>query len=247
MKLKILSDLHLEFGPIDPGVGDVLILAGDICTVEDLATNCGNAVAYREFFQSCSDGYKKVFYVMGNHEYYHYRMDWAADVLRDHLPNNFTLLNNSSEYYNGVHFVGATMWADFNNNDMEMRDIAQSCMNDYRTVMLNGDTQLSTTDTLIEHDNTVEWFGQVLPMLKQGKKVVITHHAPSFESLDPGYNHELRGAYASDLTPLIRREKPDLWIHGHIHASNDYQVGETRIVSNPRGYYPSHLNKGLST
>jgi hypothetical protein len=33
--------------------------------------------------------------------------------------------------------------------------------------------------------------------------------------------------------------KAGLWIHGHIHTSNDYEVqwdeGSTRIISNPRG------------
>jgi Icc-related predicted phosphoesterase len=29
---------------------------------------------------------------------------------------------------------------------------------------------------------------------------------------------------------------PALWLHGHIHANRDYQVGSTRVVCNPRGY-----------
>ena len=32
MLVRIMSDLHLEFGQFDPGEGDVLILPGDICT-----------------------------------------------------------------------------------------------------------------------------------------------------------------------------------------------------------------------
>jgi hypothetical protein len=44
----------------------------------------------------------------------------------------------------------------------------------------------------------------------------------------------LTPAYASDLEPLFG--KADLWCHGHIHASVDYTVGGTRVVSNPRGY-----------
>jgi hypothetical protein len=27
-----------------------------------------------------------------------------------------------------------------------------------------------------------------------------------------------------------------LWVHGHVHAKNDYIVGNCRVVSNPRGY-----------
>ena len=36
MKIKLMSDLHLEFGGMDPGEGDVLILAGDILVINEL-------------------------------------------------------------------------------------------------------------------------------------------------------------------------------------------------------------------
>lgn len=29
---------------------------------------------------------------------------------------------------------------------------------------------------------------------------------------------------------------PTLWVHGHVHHRNDYMVGDTRVVSNARGY-----------
>jgi len=28
----------------------------------------------------------------------------------------------------------------------------------------------------------------------------------------------------------------DLWLHGHVHDSFDYQVGQCRVVANPAGY-----------
>ena len=28
----------------------------------------------------------------------------------------------------------------------------------------------------------------------------------------------------------------DLWVHGHLHHSVDYQIGACRVVSNPCGY-----------
>ncbi len=27
-----------------------------------------------------------------------------------------------------------------------------------------------------------------------------------------------------------------MWVHGHIHHSQDYRIGSTRILSNPRAY-----------
>jgi hypothetical protein len=42
--------------------------------------------------------------------------------------------------------------------------------------------------------------------------------------------------------PLLRAQRPALWLHGHTHASVDCTVGETRIVCNPFGYVPDELN-----
>jgi Icc-related predicted phosphoesterase len=65
----------------------------------------------------------------------------------------------------------------------------------------------------------------------------VTHHAPHPGSLHPRYANDLiSAAYVSDLTPLIESGKPALWVHGHVHASFDYRVGDTRVICNPNGY-----------
>jgi hypothetical protein len=35
-----------------------------------------------------------------------------------------------------------------------------------------------------------------------------------------------------------------LWIHGHVHTAQDYRLGETRVLCNPRGY-PVENNTGF--
>ena len=32
----------------------------------------------------------------------------------------------------------------------------------------------------------------------------------------------------------------DLWIHGHSHQAVDYEIANTRVLSNPRGYPDEH-------
>jgi Icc-related predicted phosphoesterase len=44
-------------------------------------------------------------------------------------------------------------------------------------------------------------------------------------------------AFASDLTAIIKKWKPDYWVHGHVHHFLDYLEDETRIISNARGYF----------
>lgn len=242
MNIKVLSDLHLEFekpgSQFDPGTGDVLILAGDICTAIDLVEDAFDLKkVFTDFFDKCSKGFNKVFYVMGNHEHYHGTLKETADILRANVPSNFTVLDNNSEYYNGVHFVGATMWADWCGRDEHMIGLGADRMNDYQVIDYERVGQvLHPTDTLREHDNTLEWFQQVLPTLR-GKVVVITHHAPSFRSISEDYvTHETIGAYASNVEELICSHSPVLWVHGHIHDTRNYMIDNTRILCNPKGY-----------
>jgi hypothetical protein len=35
---------------------------------------------------------------------------------------------------------------------------------------------------------------------------------------------------------ILDRPQIKLWTHGHVHNVNDYMIGDTRVVSNPRGY-----------
>ena len=243
MNLKVLSDLHLEFekpeDPIfDPGKGEVLILAGDIITVADLIDDVFDLKKrFLSFFQKCSENYNKVFYVMGNHEHYHMDISQTIEVLKFYLPENFTILDDNSEYYEGVHFVGSTVWADFCDKDPEMMDLAYDRMNDYQTIRMPNGILLQPEDTLELHQNSVHWFNQVLPTLR-GPVVMVTHHAPSYRSVSTKFLHTgTVGAYASDLEPLMyTHENIKLWVHGHVHDNNDYYVNNTRVVGNPRGY-----------
>jgi hypothetical protein len=69
--------------------------------------------------------------------------------------------------------------------------------------------------------------------------VIVTHHAPTELSIDPMYADQfhMNGGYHSRLgefildNPCIR-----VWCHGHVHCVNDYLIGDTRVVANPRGY-----------
>ena len=242
MKIKVLSDLHLEFekpwSVVDPGKGDVLVLAGDICSAIDLVDDRFQLKSvYLNFFRKCSEGFNKVFYVMGNHEHYGGTLGESADILRRNLPENFTLLDNNSEHYEGVHFVGATLWADWCGRDKEMMQLGGDRMNDYNCISYPfPGMDMQPSDTLYEHDNTVYWFNQALPTLR-GKVVVVTHHAPSFRSISDDYvTSETIGAYASDLEDIIYKHEPELWIHGHIHDTRDYMIHNTRVLCNPKGY-----------
>ena len=231
MHVRVLSDVHLEFGDYDPGTGDVLVLAGDICGADDIDL-------YLDFFHKCVENYNKVFYVMGNHEAYGSDSLHAAEWrLRNHLPDGISLMNNTSIYYEGVHFVGATLWTNFENMNLELMEQAGQYMNDYHQCKT-----LTPEETLGEHIFTREWLERAIPTLR-GPVFMITHHAPSYESVH-GHYLATRGAYASNMEEFIRKHDNILWwASGHVHHSNDYHIGQCHMISNPRGYYPDSLNE----
>jgi hypothetical protein len=75
--------------------------------------------------------------------------------------------------------------------------------------------------------------------------VVITHHAPSFASVNEKYAHEktMNGGYASELTEFVLdHTNIKVWVHGHMHDPVDYMIENTRVLSHPRGYYGFEYN-----
>jgi len=97
-------------------------------------------------------------------------------------------------------------------------------------------TFLSASETLSMHYASRHFLETELA--KRGdwtKTVVVTHHLPSARSLMFGKAvNRLDAAYASNLDSLVARA--GLWAHGHSHVCADYQIGDCRVISNPRGY-----------
>ena len=234
MRVKVISDLHLEFDnpeeEFDPGTGDILVLAGDICMAAEYSWEDN------DFFKKCVAGYNRVFYVLGNHEHYNGDFNRTLDILRNELPAGITIMNNRSEFVDGVHFIGATMWTNMDNFSGLTIENARQTMNDYHCV-----ENFSPEKAIEEHCFSREWFERCLPTLR-GPVFVMTHHAPSSKSVKGRYN-DLQGAYASNMESFIAKH-PDVlyWAHGHIHHNNDYMVEQCRVISNPRGYNHSELN-----
>jgi len=104
MKIKLVSDLHLEFSDINIQNDqdyDVLILGGDICiaqdlhdhmelpsynmygVIPDLSRKQERVQRFRDFFKRCSFQFPHVIYIMGNHEFYHGKFYAAIDYMRD--------------------------------------------------------------------------------------------------------------------------------------------------------------------
>ncbi len=233
MRVHVLSDLHQEFGEIDvPSVDcDCVVLAGDVSNklhgFEWLAKN----------FKTTP-----VIYICGNHEFYGAKTPRLMDKLREAAAGtNIHILENESVTIDDVHFFGCTLWTDMalKGDWLEGAAEAAGTMNDYKKIRnsARGFKKLSPRETRSMNIASVDAIKRFLETHDPKKSVVVTHHAPSIRSLPESRHAELIScAYASHLDDFILKHQPRLWIHGHIHHSADYRIGETRVLSNPRAY-----------
>ncbi len=231
MRIHVLSDLHLEFGPIDlPKVeADLVVLAGDI----HVKLN-----GIRWIRDNLPD--TPVIYLAGNHEYYGDKLPRLLDKIREEAAeSNIHLLENESIEFGGFRFFGATLWTDMELfGDHHVGSLEALQMNDYKRIRKTPSyRKLRPVDTRALHHETVRHIASFLESGDPRRSVVITHHAPSIRSLPERRRKEIIScAYASHLDQFIEEHSPLLWIHGHIHHSQDYRISRTRILSNPRAY-----------
>jgi hypothetical protein len=150
-------------------------------------------------------------------------------------------LENDTKIIDDVVFVGATLWTDMNKGDPLTLHAVRDMMNDFRIIRNDekGFSPLKPADVAIRHRQTLQYFKHILGEHKESKCVVVGHHSPSYQSIHPQYanEHLMNGAYHSDLSEFIL-DHPQvvLWTHGHTHYCFDYQIGNCRVVCNPRGY-----------
>lgn len=253
--ILVLSDLHMEvpgadaFKPRTDGA-DLIVLAGD--------TNNGlKGLRWAARLARCCG--IPVVYVAGNHEYWGKRMDRLQDRLtalaaayrRKGVPIHFLERDCRVIEIAGtpVRVLGATLWSDFTLHGEHDRsaamDLAKDAMPDYRMIRTGWLPwqKLRPEDTLAICEDTIRWMWDVVVHPFEGPTVIVTHTGPSFKSIDTGYStHALSPAFASDFEEVTRFGHVNLWIHGHVHHSVDYPVFSTRVVCNPRGYWPFRLN-----
>lgn len=234
MKLNILSDLHLSLSEMEGPItdADLVVLAGDLARPRE-------AIAWALRLQ------KPVLYVPGNHEFYGGSIDGTVAQLRQLCQGTqVRLLERDEIVIDGVRFLGAILWTDFELfSDAQQRAAskaeAKRLMYDFSRIRRrDGADEIFTPDDaarLFHRD--AAWLDQRLGCAFDGPTVVITHHAPALQSIHPRFAGSLlNAAFASDAGHLMGASRVALWIHGHMHDSSDYLIDGTRVLCNPRGY-----------
>ena len=131
MRIRVLSDLHMEFAPFyaPPADADVVVLAGDVAP----------GLRGLEWARSAFGG-APVVYVAGNHEFYcHATPKLADDLAREAEGSPVHVLENAEVVTGGVRFLGCTLWTDFDLFGERIRSAAaaHAAMNDFRLIRVS--------------------------------------------------------------------------------------------------------------
>ncbi|MGR9428683.1 metallophosphoesterase [Rhizobium leguminosarum] len=235
---------------------DICICAGDIS--EDISTT----IAY---LRRDIERHMPVILVLGNHDYYNSSIDFALERARREIEGTrIHLLENQSIEMAGCRFVGATLWTDFavsiggdehippEERRTKAFGLVPSRIMDFNCIFRSderrpGENGMVTVQEILQrHISSRNFIDQELSQPSQRRTVVVTHHAPSMQSFDPRFfGNVTNAAFASDLSDLIWRRRPSLWIHGHIHKFRDYMADHTRIICNPVGYRSEQYISGF--
>ncbi len=240
VKLLILSDLHVECAPFQaPAVPfDRVVLAGDI--------HNGPAALHwaRATFPD-----KPIVQIAGNHEYYdHDQPQCLRDLRAAARALDIDFLENDRLLADGVEFLGCTLWTDYRVFERPGRAhllkpadamaANRRLVADYFAIEMpdrDGPRRFEPDDSVRLHRQSLAWLRGALAEPRQGPRVVITHHLPSWRSVVPKFEQSVtNAAFVSDLDELL--PQADLWIHGHTHCSTRYRAAGATVACNARGY-----------
>lgn len=228
MKIWLISDLHIDFAPIELGPHpehDVIVMAGDLCDGDF------NPISWMRSEFSDAERARMIF-VPGNHEAYAIGHANVRDRLRDLREQcGINTLHRQTVEIGGQRFVGCTMWSP-------LREALDGLGGDLAHI-----PDFTGAQWRARHERERAWLEETVQL----GDVVITHHAPSFEGLATRMQHNIQlmsltSGYYANMESLIAERRPALWIHGHTHITSRYQIAGVPVVSNARGRkYDEHF------
>ena len=257
---NVISDLHLECNaPFEPSnydfkKADYLAILGDLLPAAYLKPVKGHErleAIHRKLtylMEVVFPKYKKVFFVPGNHDYYHSIYSDVVPAYRRYFEDvkNFVVLDNNYELVEDEHIaiVGCTLWTDFNDNNPMDKLAVQHGLADYFYIDSRSpiekptDGRITPDFILQKHYESKNYIDYVCKGFFDHRIVVLTHHAPSWKCIQPKYKMSLVNAgFASDLDNFIMTHANiKLWAYGHTHYDKDFMLHDTRIYSHQCGY-----------
>ncbi|QES91071.1 metallophosphoesterase [Rhizosphaericola mali] len=239
MKIQYLSDLHLEFAHNFSFIehnqlsvtGDILIMAGDIVTFgyfERLFT------PYKSFFDFISTHYKAVYWLAGNHEYYHGDIAKRSGAFKEEVYPNIFLVNNVIEQFDGCRILFSTLWSKI---EPANEEVVRKSMSDFSVISYAGK---DFTPDLYNHlfDADIHFLQQSVQTAYEGSTIIVTHHVPTLLYYPVEYvGSPINNGFVTELKDFIEQSCIDYWIYGHHHRNTPtFKIGKAQLLTNQLGY-----------
>jgi len=115
--------------------------------------------------------------------------------------------------------------------------IVKNRLNDFHLISFKGDTLTVPAYNKL-HLDCLFFLKNALQENKDRKTVVVTHHVPTYQNYPDMYKSSpLNDAFTVELSQLILKTQPDVWIYGHSHYNTpDFKIGKTLMTTNQMGY-----------
>lgn len=234
MNIQYCSDLHLEFPlnklhlgsqPLLPR-GEILLLAGDIVPFYLIRK-------HDDFFDFLSEHFEVTYWVPGNHEYYGFDLANRCGSFQEKIRNNVYLVNNIAIDHAGYHFIFSTLWAKIHQAD---EWIIRQSIRDFQRIRYQAG-YFHPAHFNEQHRISLEFLTAQFA-LNIEKKIVVTHHVPTFLHYPEKYQGDIfNQAFGVELHDVIQTCGVEHWIYGHHHVNIPaFRIGNTELLTNQFGY-----------
>ncbi len=160
----------------------------------------------------------------------------TLELIREQcVGSNVHFLENNSFVFQGVRFLGCTLWTDLFVEGEEKADALGDNLNDFRKIRF-ADNPFDPIEFSQLHQRSKTWLEKELAQPFSGKTVVDNPSCAFAMELEGSPNALKKLAYCNDLKPLLHEYEIAAWFHGHVHSQVDYRIAGARILCNPRGY-----------
>lgn len=236
MNIQVVSDLHLdqlnkktekEIRDLIIPNSEILILAGDVCHIEDIET-------FRFFFEYLNNNFSYIIYIPGNHEFYN-KKHLSIDLLNKYITvflskyGNFIYLYNKSVLIEDILFTGSTLWCNPSIDPPSWFHI-----------------DLNKEDISNMYKESVEYLNKVSD-LKYDKHIIITHYPPINTKYHTNHTNHINDTkenkkvnYKDDYNEYYNNKDinlnypPKYWIFGHTHKNFNKTINDITYISNQR-------------
>ena len=266
MRFTLISDLHVDINPWDWSLLQHCDPTAPIVVAGDISNDVMEA---SRWIADLRERFSKVVWVAGNHDFYNlgfhktrlrnreFDAKWpyprTVEEIYDHYSrwgeaHDIVFLHRSSVVIDGVEFLGATGWHNFDGHPgmpFEVQVEAwQDSINDSRYIRWSKDPGMDWRPVLtaaLDDADYIRWAvsANTLP------KVVVTHYIPHRNFVNTTSNitwNKLNGSYLNSELESCVDPSVKVWCFGHTHFRFDNDQLGVRYINNARGYPRENAN-----